>query len=76
MSLWLLDTDHVSLLLERHPQISRQVADLGAEVVISIVTVQELFNGWVVRINGTQKVQDVVRLYGKLHLLQLHKSKT
>ncbi|MEC4819787.1 MAG: hypothetical protein SAK29_41945, partial [Scytonema sp. PMC 1069.18] len=43
------------------------IADLGAEVVISIVTVQELFNGWVVRINGTQKVEDVVRLYGKLN---------
>ncbi|WP_347566366.1 type II toxin-antitoxin system VapC family toxin [Scytonema sp. UIC 10036] len=57
----------MSLLLERHPQISRQVADLGSEVVISIVTVQELFNGWVVRINGTQKVEDVVRLYGKLN---------
>nr|WP_243147351.1 type II toxin-antitoxin system VapC family toxin [Scytonema sp. UIC 10036] len=54
-------------MLERHPQISRQVADLGSEVVISIVTVQELFNGWVVRINGTQKVEDVVRLYGKLN---------
>jgi hypothetical protein len=26
MSLWLLDTDHVSLLLERHPQVSRKVA--------------------------------------------------
>jgi tRNA(fMet)-specific endonuclease VapC len=39
----------------------------GAEIVVSIVTVQELFNGWVVRINGTQKVEDVVRLYGKLN---------
>jgi tRNA(fMet)-specific endonuclease VapC len=66
MSLWLLDTDHVSLLLERHPQISRQVASVGAEVVISIVTVQELFNGWVVRINSARDVEDVVRLYGKL----------
>ena len=44
MSLWLLDTDHVSLLLERHPQVSRRVANQGAEVAISIVTVQELFN--------------------------------
>ncbi len=66
MSLWLLDTDHVSLLLERHPQVSRRVAYQGAEVAISIVTVQELFNGWVVRINGARKVEDVVRLYGKL----------
>ncbi len=66
MSLWLLDTDHVSLLLERHPQISHQVASVGAEVAISIVTVQELFNGWVVRINSARDVEDVVRLYGKL----------
>jgi tRNA(fMet)-specific endonuclease VapC len=57
-----LDTDHVSLLLERHPQVSRQVA----EVAISIVKVQELFNGWVVRINAAHSVEDVVRLYGKL----------
>ncbi len=60
MSLWLLDTDHVSLLLEKHPQISRQVANLGTEVVVSIVTVQELFNDWVVRINGTQKVEELL----------------
>jgi len=66
MRLWLLDTDHVSLLLEHHPQVSRRVADRGANVAISIVTVQELFNGWVVRINGAREVEDVVRLYGKL----------
>jgi tRNA(fMet)-specific endonuclease VapC len=42
MSLWVLDTDHVSLLLERHPQISHRVIQVGAEVAISIVTVQEL----------------------------------
>jgi tRNA(fMet)-specific endonuclease VapC len=66
MSLWLLDTDHVSLLLGRHLQVSRKVAELGSEVAISIVTVQELFNGWVVRINSARSVEDVVRLYGKL----------
>ncbi|MEH2382817.1 MAG: type II toxin-antitoxin system VapC family toxin [Nostoc sp.] len=66
MSLWVLDTDHVSLLLERHPFVSRRVSEVGAEVAISIVTVQELFNGWVVRINSARKVEDVVRLYGKL----------
>lgn len=66
MSLWVLDTDHVSLLLERHPQISRRVTEVGAEVAISIVTVQELFNGWVTRINNARNVEDTVRLYGKL----------
>jgi tRNA(fMet)-specific endonuclease VapC len=66
MSLWILDTDHVSLLLARHPQVSRRVAEVGADVAITIVTVQELFNGWVVRINAASDLEDVVRLYGKL----------
>ncbi|MGH1393536.1 MAG: type II toxin-antitoxin system VapC family toxin [Trichormus sp.] len=66
MSLWVLDTDHVSLLLERHPQVSRRVAEVGSQVAISIVTVQELFNGWVVRINAARDVEGIVRLYGKL----------
>lgn len=30
MSLWILDTDHVSLVLRGHPQVSRQVAETGA----------------------------------------------
>jgi tRNA(fMet)-specific endonuclease VapC len=66
MSRWILDTDHVSLLLNRHPQVSDRVAEVGAEVGITIVTVQELFNGWIVRINAASELEDVVRLYGKL----------
>lgn len=66
MSLWILDTDHVSLLLRRHPQVSRRVAEVGADVAITVVTVQELFNGWVVRINHAKEMEDLVRLYGKL----------
>jgi tRNA(fMet)-specific endonuclease VapC len=66
MSLWILDTDHVSLLLERHPRISRRVAEVGLSVSITVVTVQELFNGWVVRINNATELEDLVRLYGRL----------
>jgi tRNA(fMet)-specific endonuclease VapC len=66
MSLWILDTDHVSLLLERHPQVSRRVVELGVDVAITVVTVQELFNGWIVRINDANDIEDLVRLYGKL----------
>jgi tRNA(fMet)-specific endonuclease VapC len=68
MSLWILDTDHVSLLLAKHPQVSRKVTEVGADVAITIITVQELFNGWVVRINNAkdQDVEDLVRLYRKL----------
>ncbi|HEY9908271.1 MAG TPA: type II toxin-antitoxin system VapC family toxin [Thermosynechococcaceae cyanobacterium] len=56
----------MSLLLEGHPQISRRVAEVGAEVAITIVTVQELFNGWVVLINNANTMEDLIRLYGKL----------
>jgi tRNA(fMet)-specific endonuclease VapC len=66
MSLWILDTDHVSLLLERHPKVSRRVAEVGSNVSITVVTVQELFNGWVVRINNATELEDLVRLYGRL----------
>jgi tRNA(fMet)-specific endonuclease VapC len=67
MSAWILDTDHVSLLLAGHPQVSRRVAEVGADVSITVVTVQELFNGWVTRINDAKETQDLVRLYGKLN---------
>lgn len=67
MSRWILDTDHVSLLLAGHPQISRRVAAVGADVAITIVTVQELFNGWVTRINNAKDIQELVRLYDKLN---------
>jgi tRNA(fMet)-specific endonuclease VapC len=66
MRWWILDTDHVSLLLNRHPQVSDRVAEMGADVGITIVTVQELFNGWVVRLNAASEVEDVVQLCGKL----------
>lgn len=62
MSLWTLDTDHVSLVLAGHPQVSRRVAELGADVAITVVSVQELFNGWVVRINQAKEIEDFVRL--------------
>jgi tRNA(fMet)-specific endonuclease VapC len=67
MSLFLLDTDHVSLLLGGHPLVGRRVAAVGEQVGISLVTVQELFNGWVVRVNGAREMDEVVRLYGKLN---------
>jgi tRNA(fMet)-specific endonuclease VapC len=67
MSRWILDTDHVSLLLAGHPQVSRRIAVIGVEVAITVVTVQELFNGWIVRINDADDVQALVRLYSKLN---------
>ncbi|BAU12069.1 hypothetical protein LEP3755_25970 [Leptolyngbya sp. NIES-3755] len=67
MTLWILDTDMVSLLLRRHPVVSQRVLENGADVAISIITVQEIFNGWVVRINQAKSVEELVMLYSQLH---------
>lgn len=65
MTLWILDTDTTSLLLRRHPQVSQEVQSAGANVAISIVTAQELFNGWVVRINNAKSSEELIRLYDR-----------
>ncbi|WP_432813277.1 type II toxin-antitoxin system VapC family toxin [Pantanalinema sp. GBBB05] len=68
MNRWILDTDHVSLLLTGQPEVSRRVAEVGTDVAITIVTVQELFNGWVVRLNDNPNdIPALVRLYSKLN---------
>jgi tRNA(fMet)-specific endonuclease VapC len=54
MSLWILDTDTVSLLLESHLVVSQRVAQAGPDTMISVITVQDIFNGWVVRINNAK----------------------
>lgn len=45
MSLWILDTDHASLFLAGNKSITAQVDKYSKNVAITVVTVQELFNG-------------------------------
>lgn len=65
MSGFILDTDHVSLWLQGHPSISLKAAKLSSDISISIITVQELFNGWVVKINNPAEASNLVKLYTK-----------
>jgi tRNA(fMet)-specific endonuclease VapC len=44
--LYILDTDHVSLWLEAQASVQRNVARVEPDLAITIITVQELFNGW------------------------------
>ena len=60
----ILDTDHVSLILQNSPQVITNAAK--HEISVTIVTVQELFNGWVGRINDPSLVHNLPRLYSKL----------
>jgi len=66
MRLWILDTDITSLLLTRDPIVSQRVTTAGQDVALSVITVQEIFNGWVVRINSTSNPDELIYLYGRL----------
>jgi tRNA(fMet)-specific endonuclease VapC len=66
MTRFILDSDHVSLLLEGNTLIYRKIQSIEPQVVTSIVTVQEVFNGWVSQINARANVQNPVPLYTKL----------
>ncbi len=66
MTLFILDSDHISLLLEGNALIDRKIQSIEPQVATSIVTVQEVFNGWVSQINARADVQNPVPLYTKL----------
>lgn len=64
MSKYILDTDHISLILFNHPQVTENAAQ--HQIATSIVTVQELFNGWIGRINNPAQMNNLPALYSKL----------
>jgi tRNA(fMet)-specific endonuclease VapC len=66
LSLYVLDTDHVSLILSNHPQVTANAAQ--HQIAISIITVQEIFNGWMGRINDPSQLNNLPALYSKLSL--------
>jgi len=63
VDLYMLDTDCVSLILYNHPQLIANTAK--HQVAITIVTVQELFNGWVNRINDPSQINNLPQVYSK-----------
>lgn len=65
MSRFILDTDHVSLWLQGHPSISLRTVKVASDIAVTIVTVQELFNGWVVKINAPAQSNNLAALYTK-----------
>ena len=64
MCQYILDTDCVSLILYNHPQVIANATK--HQFAITIITVQELFNGWVGRINEPSQVHNLPALYSKL----------
>lgn len=62
---YVLDTDHVSLILRNHSQVITKAAK--HQISVTIVTVQELFNGWNGRINDPSQSDNLPALYSKFH---------
>ena len=64
MSQYILDTDHISLILRNHPQV---IANASLHSIsVTIITVQELFNGWMGKINDPSAINNLPQLYSKL----------
>lgn len=69
MTIWILDTNQVSALLEGNNTIKSRVTQVSPnDIAITVVTVQEIFNGWVDKINNASESTDLVRLYTKLSI--------
>ena len=66
MALYVLDTDHVSMWLEEHPIVCQNIKDHRSDLVITIVMVQEVFNGWIGRLNHPSETNRQVSLYAKM----------
>jgi tRNA(fMet)-specific endonuclease VapC len=66
MSLWILDTDHVSLFLEGNRQVGKRAAEKFPNVAVTIITVQEVYNGWMGQLNNPIHANQQVWLYTKL----------
>jgi tRNA(fMet)-specific endonuclease VapC len=67
MSLYLLDTDTVSLYQHGHPLVCAAVAGRTSDtMVISIMTVEEQLSGWYVELRRAKKAQKLAAVYQRM----------
>jgi tRNA(fMet)-specific endonuclease VapC len=68
MTLYILDTDHISLFLGNYPPVRDRVLQSQADCAITIISVQEIFNGWVGQLNRVENEAYKIEIYQRLHL--------
>lgn len=67
MSLWVLDTDTVTLLQQGQASVcQRAAAHTPQELAISIVTVEEMLGGWYAQIRRARSDAHLIRAYAAL----------
>jgi tRNA(fMet)-specific endonuclease VapC len=60
VSVWILDTDHVSLILRGHPTVTARLGQLSEQASTTIITVQEIFNGWMSELNQPNPNREII----------------
>jgi tRNA(fMet)-specific endonuclease VapC len=64
MNLRVLDTDHISLILRGDRRIIDRLQSLDkSKWAVTIISIQEVFNGWVVKLNDPRFKDQQVALY-------------
>ncbi|OQY47801.1 MAG: nucleic acid-binding protein [Anaerolineaceae bacterium 4572_78] len=67
MSLYILDTDHVTFLEHKHPKVIKHAVDIGNDsLAITIITVEEQIRGRFSTIRRLTKTAKIVRAYHDL----------
>lgn len=62
MTQFILDTDHVSLILRGDVRLRGKV-EQHPDACTTVITIQEVFNGWITRLNQAKPSDDFVQLY-------------
>jgi tRNA(fMet)-specific endonuclease VapC len=65
---YVLDTDHISLFLGDQAPTCRRVEQELAHCAITVISVQEVFNGWVGKLGKVTDERDCMKAYSRLHL--------
>jgi tRNA(fMet)-specific endonuclease VapC len=67
MSLYILDTDTLTLLQEGHASVQARVAARRPdEIAITVMSVEEQLSGWYRRLRRAKKPEDLAKVYDRL----------
>jgi tRNA(fMet)-specific endonuclease VapC len=77
VAMWILDTDHVSAVIWNNQKVIDRLDQVRSNATTTIITVQEVFNGWAGELNQPKRDQDRGRTEREITLakyLKFHQS--
>jgi len=67
MSLFILDTDTLSLLQHNHPKVRQRVQGVApTDLAITIITVEEQLTGWLTLLRQARQPDEIARVYERM----------